>query len=61
LKNAKSSSKTRHVNLKFHFLRDEIENNTIVMMYVDTDKIIADCFTKCVTKDKLVCAVIKYV
>jgi len=27
LKNAKSSTKTRHINLKFHFVRDKVENN----------------------------------
>lgn len=53
LKNAKSSSKTRHVNLKFHFVRDEVENNTINVLYTNTNDMIADCFTKSVTKDKL--------
>lgn len=53
LKNAKSSTKTRHVNLKFHFVRDEIENNTISVLYVNTNDMIADCFTKSVSREKL--------
>lgn len=46
LKNAKSSTKTRHVNLKFHFVRDEIEGENITVLYVNTDEMIADCLTK---------------
>lgn len=53
VKNAKSSSKTRHVNLKFNFVREEVENNNIVILYVSTNEMIADCFTKGITKDKL--------
>lgn len=53
LKNAKSSTKTRHVNLKFHFVRDEIENGIINVSYVNTNEMIADCLTKSVSKEKL--------
>ncbi|CAL1678230.1 unnamed protein product [Lasius platythorax] len=52
IKNAKSSNKTRHVNLKFHFVRDEVENGNIVMTYVNTKDMIADCLTKSTPKEK---------
>lgn len=52
LKNAKSSSKTRHVNLKLHFVRDEVENYNITMVYIDTKEMIADFFTKGIQKEK---------
>lgn len=54
IKNAKSSSKTRHVNLKFHFVRDEVEKGNIIMSYVNTNDMVADCLTKGTPKDKLV-------
>ena len=54
IKNAKSSNKTRHVNIKFHFVRDEVENGNIVMTYVNTKDMIADCLTKSTSKEKLV-------
>jgi len=51
--NARSSTKTRHVNLKFHFVRDEIEKGKLNVCYVETKYMIADFLTKAVTKDKL--------
>lgn len=53
MKNAKSSTKTCHVNLKFLFVRDEIKNETITVLYVSMNEMIADCLTKPVSKDKL--------
>lgn len=53
LKNARSSTKTRHVNLKFHFIRDEIEKGNIEVLHVNSGKMIADCLTKFVSTDKL--------
>lgn len=53
VKNTKSSTKTRHVNLKFHFVRDEIENKRISVAYINTERMVADYLTKAVTKDKL--------
>jgi len=53
LKNAKSSTKTRHVNLKFHFVRDEVEKDTINVSYINTNNMIADCLTKSISKEKL--------
>lgn len=53
LNNATSSKKTRHVNLKYHFVRDEIERGDFDVVYLNTDQMIADCFTKAVSRDKL--------
>ena len=35
-----------HIETKFHFIRDKMENGTISIHYVPTDKIAADIFTK---------------
>lgn len=53
LRNAKLSSKTRHVNFKFYFVRDEVKNNTITVLYVNTIDMVADYLTKSVSKEKL--------
>jgi len=53
LKNAKSSTKIRHVNLKFHFVRDEVKKGRINVSYINTSNMIADCLTKSVSKEKL--------
>lgn len=52
-KNAHSSSKMRHVNLRLHFIRDEVDVGNLILIYVSTDNMIADCFTKIVSKEKL--------
>ena len=51
--NSRSSNKTRHVNLNFHFIRDEIENGNLKINYVESKNMIADFLTKAVTKVKL--------
>lgn len=53
IKNAKSSNKTRYVNLKFHFVRDEVEDGNIIMTYVNIKDMISDCLTKSVPKEKI--------
>ncbi|XP_042909028.1 uncharacterized protein [Parasteatoda tepidariorum] len=52
LNSAKSSSRTRHINLKLHYVKDII-GKIIKVEYVQTDEIIADFLTKAVTFDKL--------
>ena len=45
-KNPVMHSKTKHIPIKFHFLREQVLNNTIKMEYVSTHCQIADIFTK---------------
>nr|XP_042910227.1 uncharacterized protein LOC107448150 [Parasteatoda tepidariorum] len=52
LNSAKSSSRTRHINLKLHYVKDII-GKIIKVEYVQTDEMIADFLTKAVTFDKL--------
>ena len=39
-------SKTKHIPIKFHFLREKVSNNTIKMEYDGTKNQIVDIFTK---------------
>jgi len=34
-------------------VRDEVEKETISVLYINTDNMIADCLTKSVSKEKL--------
>ena len=45
-KNPVMHSKIKHIPIKFHFLREQVLNNTIKMEYVSTHCQIADIFTK---------------
>ena len=45
-KNANQYSKTKHINIRYHFLRDHYEKDDIEINYVFTDFQLADIFTK---------------
>ena len=45
-KNPVMHSKTKHIPIKFHFLREQVLSNTIKLEYVRTKNQIADIFTK---------------
>ncbi|KAK6164186.1 hypothetical protein DH2020_001050 [Rehmannia glutinosa] len=39
-------SRTKHIDVRFHFIRDHIEKKDITLEYISTDKQLADIFTK---------------
>jgi hypothetical protein len=45
-KNPVFYKKMRHIERRHHFLRDHIEKGDIEMRYVDTERQLADIFTK---------------
>jgi hypothetical protein len=44
------SSRTKHIAVRYHRVRDEVENGAIEPKYVATSENIADFFTKVLTK-----------
>ena len=52
-KNATYHSGTKHIDVRFHCLRDAIENQQMKLKKIHTDKNPSDMMTKIVTKDKL--------
>jgi hypothetical protein len=44
-------SKSKHIPIKYHYLRDHVENKNIKLEYVPTQKHVADSFTKPLRKD----------
>jgi hypothetical protein len=44
--NSTSSIRTRHIDIKYHHLKQEVKNGTIKMVYLPTDNQLADIFTK---------------
>ena len=48
------SNKTKHISIKYHYVRDMINNNQIKMEYVNTDEMLADTMTKPLAKDKFI-------
>jgi hypothetical protein len=48
LKNGRmsSSQRTRHINIRYFFLKDRIDNNELSIKHCPTDQMIADFFSK---------------
>jgi hypothetical protein len=45
-KNPVFQKKIRHIERRHHFLRDHVEKRDIEMRYIDTERQLADIFTK---------------
>jgi hypothetical protein len=44
--NVSVSEKTKHIDLKYHFVKDHVQMGTIKMLYVPTCEMLADMLTK---------------
>ena len=45
-KNPVKHQRTKHIDIKYHFIREEICNGFVNVVYIPTDKNVADTFTK---------------
>jgi hypothetical protein len=45
-KNPMLHSRTKHIEVRYHFLRDNVEKGNIDLIYVPTEKQLADILTK---------------
>ena len=52
-KNPVQHQRCKHIDIKYHYVRDEIENGYVNLIYVPSEQNLADIFTKPVTKVKL--------
>jgi hypothetical protein len=48
-------SRTKHIEVRYHFLRDNVEKGTIVLSHVPTQDQLADIFTKA-SRPSYICA-----
>ena len=54
LKNPKDHSRTKHIDMKYHYVRESVEKEIIEVVYCPTAEMIADTLTKGVAKPKFV-------
>jgi hypothetical protein len=52
VKNPTYHSKTKHIDIRYHFVRDMVEENKVLLMKVDTLNNVADSLTKYVSTEK---------
>jgi len=51
-KNPSSAARTKHINVRFHFLQYHVKQNDICILYLSTVDMIADLFTKALQRVK---------
>ncbi|GKB11950.1 retrovirus-related pol polyprotein from transposon TNT 1-94 [Tanacetum coccineum] len=47
-------SKTKHIRVQYHFVREKVEEGTVDMRKIHTDDNVADCLTKAINCDKFI-------
>lgn len=40
------SDRTKHIDVKWHFVKDHVQRGTVKLQYIPTDKNVADMLTK---------------
>ena len=51
-KDNKFHSRTKHIDLRYHFIREAVEDEKLVVSYIPTDENVSDVFTKALAKPK---------
>ncbi len=52
-KNSFQHSRTKHIEIGLHFIRDHVKMDDVELNFVSTDLQFADIFTKLLTEEKL--------
>ena len=53
VENTVHHQRTKHIDIRFHFIRNQVTNGCIEVQYLQTNEMIADCLTKPVGRTKL--------
>ena len=53
-KNLVQHSRTKHIDIRHHFIRELVENKSIIIEHVAIDKQLADIFTKALDSSKFI-------
>ncbi|KIJ41161.1 hypothetical protein M422DRAFT_172542 [Sphaerobolus stellatus SS14] len=53
VKNSEFHSRTKHINVRYHFIRENVEDEQIELVYIPTEDQVADALTKGLSKVKL--------
>ena len=50
-KNPQGHGKSKHIEIKYHFIREQVKNGAIKLQYCQTSDMVADVLTKGLAKD----------
>ena len=53
-KNPQYHGRSKHVSIKFHFIRDQVSKGFVQVIYCPSSDMLADALTKGLTKDRFV-------
>ena len=45
-------SRTKHIEVRYHFIRDHVANGNIDISFIDTNNQLADIFTKALSEER---------
>ena len=54
-KSISNHGKSKHISIKYHYVKDIVNQKLIVVKYCPTDEMLADIFTKGLASDKFKC------
>ena len=47
-----ADSKTKHIRVRYHFIKEHVEEGTVELFFVKTEYQLADLFTKALPKER---------
>ncbi|GJZ95937.1 hypothetical protein Tco_0668271 [Tanacetum coccineum] len=50
-------SRTKHINVRYHFIKEQVEKGIVELFFVGTEYQLADLFTKALSEDRFKCLV----
>ncbi|GKD23974.1 hypothetical protein Tco_1225677 [Tanacetum coccineum] len=50
--NSVQHSRTKHIDVRYHFLKEQVEKGIVELFFVGTEYQLADLFTKALSKDR---------
>ena len=50
-KDSKYHGRTKHIDIQYHYIRDMVAHNEVVLKHISTSLMIADPFTKPIGRD----------
>ncbi|GJV20446.1 hypothetical protein Tco_1369466 [Tanacetum coccineum] len=50
--NTVQHSRTKHIVVRYHFIKEQVENGVVKLYFVKTDYMLADIFTKALTRER---------